>query len=398
MQPLTITAFTLTSAAGTGNLESIKALQTNSSGLMKNELHKTNLDTWIGKVNEIEQVKLPEQLKNFDCRNNRLALFALGQDEFTQRAQAAIRKYGASRVGLFLGTSTSGVEKTEKAYAGRNPETNQLTDEFDYYHTQNIFSVGNFVRKYLALTGPAQVISTACSSSAKVFAAASRYIEAGFCDAAIVGGVDTLCEMTLYGFNSLQLVSSSPCRPFDIQRNGISIGEAAGFALLEKKPKTGDSCLLGYGESSDAHHISSPHPEGLGAAMAMRAALQRASLQPAAVDYLNLHGTATPANDRSEDRAVSAVLGSDTACSSTKGWTGHTLGAAGITEAIFCLLGMQYDFIPGTLNTQVLDETIEINCLLADYNANNKQQVNTVMSNSFGFGGSNCSLLFGKYL
>ena len=394
MQPLAITAYTLTSAAGTGNQASIEALETQSSGLVKNNLAATTLDTWIGQVNGIEQVQLPKQLKSFDCRNNRLALFALGQDGFTQQAQAAIERYGADRVGLFLGTSTSGVEETEKAYAGRNPQTNQLTDEFDYCHTQNIFSVGNFIRKYLALTGPTQVVSTACSSSAKVFATASRYIEAGFCDAAIVGGVDTLCEMTLYGFNSLQLVSAQPCRPFDSQRNGISIGEAAGFALLEKLSEPGDVCLLGYGESSDAHHISSPHPEGLGAAIAMRAALQRASLHPDSVDYLNLHGTATPANDRSEDRAVITVLGADTPCSSTKGWTGHTLGAAGITEAIFCLLSMQHDFIPGTLNTKILDETIEINCLLE----NSSQRIHIAMSNSFGFGGSNCSLLFGTAL
>ncbi len=391
MQPLTVTAFTLTSAAGTGNQASIQALKTNQSGLTKNDLSAIPLDTWIGRVNGIEQVELPEHLKNFHCRNNQLALFALGQDGFIDKVHTAIEQYGSDRVGLFLGTSTSGVAETEKAYAERDPQTNQLADEFDYCYTQNIFSVANFIRKYLALKGPAQVVSTACSSSAKVFATASRYIEAGFCDAAIVGGIDTLCEMTLYGFNSLQLVSTQPCRPFDSQRDGISIGEAAGFALLDKHPKTGATCLLGYGESSDAHHISTPHPEGLGAAMAMRAALQRASLQPGVIDYLNLHGTSTPANDRSEDRAVIAVLGADTACSSTKGWTGHTLGAAGITEAIFCLLSIQNSFIPGTLNTEELDATIEINCLLK----NSYQSVNTVMSNSFGFGGSNCSLLFG---
>ncbi|MGH8457262.1 MAG: beta-ketoacyl synthase N-terminal-like domain-containing protein, partial [Stenotrophobium sp.] len=234
-------------------------------------------------------------------------------------------------------------------------------------------------------------IATACSSSAKVFASAHRAMQAGLCDTAIVGGVDSLCLTTLYGFNSLQLVSPEICRPADAARRGISIGEAAGFAILEKNAGAG-MALLGYGESSDAHHMSAPHPEGEGAAAAMRAALERAGLRPQDVDYINLHGTATPANDAAEDKGVCALFGTATPCSSTKGWTGHTLGAAAITEAVFALLCMEHGFMPRSLNTQEKDPAIHGNILLQAREAG----VARVLSNSFGFGGNNCSLLFGR--
>lgn len=394
MQPLFITAYTQTNACGSGNPASLAALRNRESGLRRNDLPWGSLETWIGRVDDIDSTELPAALEKYDCRNNRLAYLALLQDDFAEIAKNAIGKYGPARVGLFLGTSTSGVRETEKAYAERKPGQEQLNAEFDYFRTQNIFSLGSFVREYLGLKGPSEVISTACSSSAKVFATASRFIAAGLCDAAIVGGVDTLCEMTLFGFNSLQLVSSDPCRPFDLNRNGISIGEAGGFALLEKTTDDHSPRLLGYGESSDAYHISSPHPEGLGASTAMQAALERASLQADDIGYLNLHGTATPANDTSEASGVIKVLGNRTPCSSTKGWTGHTLGAAGIVETGFCLLALEHDFIPGTLNTTQLDDQIQANCLIE----NQPQELHAVMSNSFGFGGSNCSLIFGKAL
>jgi 3-oxoacyl-[acyl-carrier-protein] synthase-1 len=199
----------------------------------------------------------------------------------------------------------------------------------------------------------------------------------------------------LYGFSSLDLLSSQPCRPFDIARDGISIGEAAAFALLERVPQRVDDdavLLLGLGESSDAHHMSSPHPEGLGARIAMQAALQAARLEPADIDYINLHGTATPGNDLAESKAVSAVFGSDTACSSTKGATGHALGAAGGLEAVICALALQNDLMPGGLNTRQVDPVLPLDYLLE----NRTQPVRRVISNSFGFGGTNCSLVFGR--
>jgi 3-oxoacyl-[acyl-carrier-protein] synthase-1 len=254
-----------------------------------------------------------------------------------------------------------------------------------------MFSIADFTRQYLGLDGPAMVISTACSSSAKVFANARRYMSAGLCDAAIVGGVDTLCRMTLYGFNALQLVSQQPCRPADQDRDGINIGEAAGFALLEWDQGNRNICLLGYGESSDAYHMSSPHPEGRGAAMAMQQALEMANLRASDIDYINLHGTATPANDLSEDRALMSVFQGHTPCSSTKGFTGHTLGAAGIAEAIFSCIALEQGLLPASLNTQQVDEAIHSSILLEP----REQEVRRVMSNSFGFGGSNASLILG---
>lgn len=257
-----------------------------------------------------------------------------------------------------------------------------------------MFSLGHFVRSCLGLRGPALVISTACSSSAKVFATAARYLQAGLCDAAIVGGVDSLCLTTLYGFSSLQLLSSQPCRPCDEDRDGLSLGEAAGYALLESSQKVrrkGAIALLGYGESTDGYHMSHPHPEGVGAIRAMRQALNRAGLQPADIDYINLHGTATRANDTVEDKAVYEVFGSQTAASSTKGWTGHALGAAGITEALISAICLTQGFVPGTLNCQRVDSAMCSHIL----RENQSRPVRRVLSNIFGFGGNNCSLVLG---
>jgi 3-oxoacyl-[acyl-carrier-protein] synthase-1 len=220
-------------------------------------------------------------------------------------------------------------------------------------------------------------------------------LAAGLIDAAVVGGVDTLCLTTLYGFNSLGLISAQPCRPFDVARDGISIGEAAAFALLERPPAIlpDDAVLLlGVGESSDAYHMSSPHPDGLGARMAMQAALDMAGLQPADIGYINLHGTATQSNDAAEGKAVMSLFGSATPCSSTKGATGHTLGAAGGVEAVICALALQHGLQPAGLNTVQTDSALPLNYLLDNRN----QPMRYVLSNSFGFGGTNCSLIFGR--
>jgi 3-oxoacyl-[acyl-carrier-protein] synthase-1 len=220
-------------------------------------------------------------------------------------------------------------------------------------------------------------------------------IEAGFIDAAVVGGVDSLCLTTLYGFNSLELLAREPCRPFDRDRSGLSIGEAAAFALLEPLPPSpppGAVALLGVGESNDAHHMSSPHPEGLGARLAMQAALAAAGLAPGAIDYVNLHGTATPSNDAAEDLAVTALFGRETPCSSTKGATGHTLGAAGALEAVATALALRHGFVPGGAQTRHLDPALHANYRLETQPASLRH----ALSNSFGFGGTNCSLVLGR--
>jgi 3-oxoacyl-[acyl-carrier-protein] synthase-1 len=391
-QRLGLSAYTLTTAAGCGVAQNLDALQNKKSGLRKNNFQQDGLDTWVGRVDGIEQIKLPTGLTDFSCRNNQLALLALDQDEFEQRIDKARRQYGASRIGVFIGTSTSGGLSTEQAYAERQSATDPLPTWYQYRKTENPYSITDFVQQYLQLSGPAFTIATACSSSAKVFAAAHRYISLGICDAAIVGGVDSLCDTILYGFNSLQLISRQICKPWDVNRAGINIGEAAGFGLLEKQQACESGVtLFGYGESSDAYHMSTPHPEGAGAVMAMQKALACNDTAATDIDYVNLHGTGTRANDTSEDKAIQSVCPAS-ACSSTKGWTGHTLGAAGIVEALFTSLSIEHDFLPCNLNLDTLDPDLNSHILLD----NRQQKVRMCLSNSFGFGGSNCSLLFGK--
>lgn len=388
MNPLAISAFTLTTALGRGRAAHADALSRERSGLAPQAIEGCGLSTWVGEVAGLD-VPLAGALAGWDCRNNRLAQAALEQDDFLASVARSRARHGPARVAVFIGTSTAGVRETERAYRERDPAAATLPSWFRHRETHNAFSAADFVRIVLGLAGPACAISTACSSSAKVFAAASRALAVGQCDAAVVGGVDSLCFTTLYGFHSLQLVSGAPCRPADAQRDGLSIGEGAGFALLER----GDAPfrLLGYGESSDAHHMSTPDPEGRGARAAMRAALARAQLAPGDIDYINLHGTATPANDLAEDRAVCGEFGTRLPCSSTKGWTGHTLGAAGIVEAALSLLCIERGLLPRSLHTRAVDPAIAGNILLASRTA----PVRHVLSNSFGFGGSNCVLVFG---
>jgi 3-oxoacyl-[acyl-carrier-protein] synthase-1 len=381
----------MVNALGRGKEATLAALQQKRSGLQPSK----NLDfsTWLGQVHDVDGYALEASLIKFRCRNNQLAKLALDTDNFRDDINKAKDKYGADRIGVFLGSSTSGSEETEKAYQNRD-EKGELPTDYDYMHTHNFTSLLDYTQQSLGLTGVGQVISTACSSSAKVFATAHRHIEAGFCDAAIVGGVDTLTQISLYGFNSLQLTSANPCRPCDENRDGISIGEAAGFALLETTTKSNTGVVLkGYGESSDAYHMSTPHPEGRGAASAMQKALDSADLKADEIGYVNLHGTATPSNDAAEDKAISSVFGSHTPCSSTKGWTGHTLGAAGITEALICMLILENQFLPTNLNLQTPDPSLSIQILLD--NSKPEKMIKHIISNSFGFGGSNCSLILG---
>lgn len=389
---INISHYTMSNALGRGNTASLYALQAQKTGLSPCDFADANLQTYIGRVDGLEEEPLTGELRDYDCRNNRLAKIGLLQDRFIDAVENAKLRYGSDRVGVFLGTSTSGIRQTEVAYKQRHVDSGALPEDFKYHHTHNTYSVARFVRQFLRLYGPAQVVSTACSSSAKVFASARRYMELGLCDAAIVGGVDSLCLTTLLGFNSLELVSADLCRPWDVQRNGINIGEAAGFALVEKDDANASIGLLGYGESSDAYHMSTPHPQGHGSTMAMQAALHKAGAHPDCVDYVNLHGTATKTNDSSEDHAVTQTLGTFTPCSSTKGFTGHTLGAAGIVESIICFLAMQEGFLPVNVNTQQLDQELSAQIVLEPQ----AQDVKVTMTNSFGFGGNNCSLLFGK--
>jgi 3-oxoacyl-[acyl-carrier-protein] synthase I len=394
MKPLAITHSTLTSALGVGQGPTLQALQHDRSGLAQTRFLDVELPTWLGVAPGLDELSLPAGMDAFDCRNNRLAWLGLQADGFADAVHAASRRWGAQRVAVLLGTSTSGLLQTELAYRRRGTD-GALPADFHYAQTQNTYSVADFVAHALGLRGPSWVVSTACSSSAKVFGSAARLIEAGVVDAALVGGVDSLCLTTLYGFNALELLSPEICRPWDAQRRGLSIGEAAAFALLQRDDDRGAAApqgwLLGVGESNDGHHMSTPHPEGVGAIAAMQAALRDAGLGADAIDYINLHGTATPSNDSSEDRAVGAVFGQRVPCSSTKGATGHTLGAAGGVEAAIALLALQHGLLPGGLNLQQADPTLQV-----DYVTRSRSvPLRTVLSNSFGFGGSNASLVLG---
>ena len=394
MQALHLTAYTLTSALGAGIAPHLDALRSKRSGIVRKLWETLEQPMCIGEVAGVDDLPVRADLQRYDCRNNRLAQLGLEQDGFAEAARAAIARYGANRIGVFMGTSTSGILSSEVAYRHRDPATGRLPADHHYRETHNAYSVADFVRSYLHVEGPATVVSTACSSSAKVFATAQRLIQLGLIDAAVVGGVDSLCLTTLYGFSSLQLVSPNPCKPFDAQRDGISAGEGAAFALLERvaEPVAGAILLAGVGESSDAYHMSSPHPEGLGARNAMAAALASAGLQPQDIDYINLHGTATPSNDSAEDAAVSALFGSATPCSSTKGYTGHTLGAAGGVEAVICALALREGLVPGGVGTETLDPQLRCNYQFDTQ----RRPLLHVLSNSFGFGGSNCSLVFSR--
>jgi 3-oxoacyl-[acyl-carrier-protein] synthase-1 len=395
IRPLSIGNFTATTALGAGRDAQLDALRARRSGLRANDFRSPAghdlLETWIGRVEGVEEVVLPDELADWDCRNNRLAWLALQQDGMMDSIAALREKHGADRVAIVVGTSTSSIGATEDAYA--RLEDGRFPDDLARPRIHTPHSLGAFVEAATGLRGPCITVATACSSSAKVFAQAARLIDAGLADAALVGGVDTLCGSVLYGFNALGLVSAQPCRPFDARRDGLSLGEAGGFATLERAmPGERGLQLRGYGESSDAHHMSAPHPEGLGAQLAMRGALQRAGLEADAIDYLNLHGTATPANDKVEALAVSAMFPASLHASSTKGWTGHTLGAAGIVESVFALLALGHGLLPGTLGS---DEHDAGNGPQVRFD-NDARDIAFAMNNSFGFGGNNCSLVFGR--
>ena len=386
MRDLHISAMTATCAAGAGIDAIRKSLDQQTSGLRANEFDGCALDCWIGQVDGVEQVSIAQSRREYACRNNRLALLGLEQDDFIARAAALRRRFGADRIACVLGTSTAGIEQSEQAY--RNPEP---SSRFDSRLAHNPHTSTRFVAETLGLNGPVITISTACSSSAKVFASAARLIGAGLADAAVVGGVDSLCLSVLHGFNSLELVSPEPCRPFDRDRSGLSLGEAAGFALLEPEPPDSMGRLLGWGETSDAWHMAAPHPEGRGAVAAIEAALAGAGLEPGSVDHINCHGTATRMNDRVEAGALRQVFGTPPPAVSTKAWTGHTLGAAGIVESVFSLLAIADQRIPGSLNCDQPEPD------WSDFIVRESRPalIRVVLSNSFGFGGSNCSLLFG---
>ena len=395
MAPVLVSAYTAVSALGDGKLAMTSAIANQRSGLRPLGAHDFGvgplaepLDTWVGRVDGLDQ-PLPAPWSHWDCRNNRLAWRGLQADRFAASVAQAVRRHGAGRVGLVLGSSTASIGATEDAYRMLDA-SGVFPPQPDNPALHTLHSLTGFVQEALGLQGPSLTISTACSSSAKAFAAAERWLRLGLADAVVVGGVDSLCATVLFGFHALQLVSPEPCRPFDLGRRGISIGEAAGFALLERGNE--GLLLLGHGESSDAHHLSAPDPAGTGAEAALDLALARAGLATTDIDHVHLHGTATPKNDEVEARLLARRFAPGLPASATKGMTGHTLGAAGVLGAVFGLLALETGTLPGTAHTLHPMSEVSGQLLLDPVS----RPVRRVISHAFAFGGSNVALIFGS--
>ncbi len=336
-----------------------------------------------------ELPELPVRFADYGCRNNRLLLAALAQIEPT--LDTALARHGRRRLGVVIGTSTSGIAEGETALATRRA-SGTLPTGYRYLQ-QEIGMPAVFLARYLGLRGPAYTVSTACTSSAKAFASARNLLRHRLCDAVLVGGVDSLCKLTVNGFSALESTSIEISNPMSRNRCGLNVGEGAALFLLSGEETAVE--LLGIGETSDAYHISAPHPDGIGAEAAMRAALADAQLTAADVDYLNLHATATLKNDAMESRAVLRVFPQGVASSGTKPLSGHTLGAAGATELAFCWLALHAGQLPPHVWDGAADAQLARLDLVAGARRFARNSGRVCMSNSFAFGGSNASLIVG---
>jgi 3-oxoacyl-[acyl-carrier-protein] synthase-1 len=387
MTPVFITGFSMCNALGTNRSDIVEALKSGRSGLSPSK-QDIPFDTHDGAI-PTELPPLPDSLSAWSTRTARISQHLLSEMESS--LQAAMERWRPERIALIMGTSTAGADKTEDAYR-KFLKDGKLPEDYDLWRHHTYGATLHVIRELSGAAGPAWMHSTACTSSAKPLGSAKRLIEAGVIDAAIVGGVDTLCSMTLQGFNALSALSSDPCRPFSADRAGINIGEGGAFLLIEREGNDALARVSGVGESSDAYHIAAPHPDGLGAEMAMQRALEDAELEAGAIDYINAHGTGTRLNDAAESKAIERVFGTDVPVVSTKGYTGHTLGGAGATEIAFSLLSTQDSWIPASLGAEPIDSDINIRIPLKMESDEYKH----VLSNSFAFGGNNISVLLSK--
>jgi len=381
-----VTAWSTVNSLGTSTEQVISALRRGRASLTPPPLGAP-IETVCGVVDG-DLPALPKELERFDSRNNRFVQQALA--EIAPALDAARERWGAERVGICVGSSTAAMDKIENAY-NVHAKTGSFPSSFDVYLSGSFDGLIQTLRALTGLEGPATAISNACASSGKAFASARRWLDAGVVDAVLVGGADSLCQITLRGFRSLGLLSGEPTRPFSSQRCGINIGEGAAFSLLERSGE--GPRLLGAGESGDAHHMTTPDPEGRGAQRSMEAAISDAGVSAVEIDYVNAHGTGTAFNDAMEARAIRATLGAqaDPVVVSTKGYVGHTLGAAGAIEAVFVLESLQNRWIPGSVGADPLDPELGLNIPTMAVDAD----VRVALSNSFAFGGSNVSLVFG---
>lgn len=387
MRPVPITAYSLCNAMGMTTAEVARALEDGRSGLgpCPPEIGLAGQATVGAMPGPLPA--LPARLAAYDTRLARIVAVAVAElDGPLARARA---RWGRDRVAVLLGTSTGGIGESEQAYAHHRVH-GALPAGYSVETSHALDATLPVVAALADLAGPAYVLSTACSSSAKVFAAAQRLIHLGVCDAALVGGVDSLCQLTIRGFAGLEVLSAAPCRPFCRDRAGINIGEGAALCLLEREGE-GPARLLAVGESSDAYHMTSPHPDGLGARLAMERALQAAGLAPGDVDHINAHGTGTRQNDSAEGAAIAGLFGPGMTVVATKGYTGHQLGAAGATEVAFTVIAIAGGFVPMSVGAAPVDPEIAVRVTTA----REAMRTRAAISNSFAFGGSNVSVLVG---
>jgi len=340
-----------------------------------------------------ELPEISDEFSQYACRNIQLLLAAY--EQIKAEVETAISKFGRKQVAIVLGSSTSGIAEGEEALKAYNQQ-GHFPANF-HYKQQEIGASAEFLAEYLKLGNLAYTVSTACSSSAKAFASARLLLQQNVCDAVIVGGVDSLCGLTINGFSALESVSDKVCNPFSLNRNGITLGEGAALFLMTLEPSP--ISLVGVGESSDAYHISSPEPDGKGAELAIITALNDAGLTAEQIDYINLHGTATIKNDEMESRVIHRLFGDSTDCSSTKAQTGHALGAAGAIELALCWLTLSELNQQNLLPPQLWDNETDPDLPPLNFASTNRQlrakTPNFLMSNSFAFGGSNASLIIG---
>ncbi len=381
-----VTAWSTVNSLGTSTEQVMSALRNGWASLTPPP-SETPFETVCGVV-DTDLPALSKGLERLDSRNNRFIQQAL--TEIEPALAAARERWGAARVGICVGSSTAAMDKIENAY-NIHAETGSLPSGFDVFLSGSFDGLVQALRALTGFEGPAAAIAHACASSGKAFASARRWLDACVVDAGLVGGADSLCQITLRGFRSLGLLSGEPTRPFSSQRCGINIGEGAAFALLERSGE--GPRLLGVGESGDAHHMTTPDPEGRGAQRSMEAAISDAGVSATEIDYVNAHGTGTAFNDAMEARAIRATLGAqaDPVVVSTKGYVGHTLGAAGAIEAVFVLESLQNGWIPGSVGADPLDPEIGLKISTMAVDAD----IRVALSNSFAFGGSNVSLVFG---
>lgn len=387
LAPVVCTQVAVCNALGDNRQDVFERLHAGQSGLAAPRM-SLPFETLVGQL-PADCPTLPQHLRAYDSRLARMALLLAVQVQ--PRVQAALSRWGKHRVAIVLGTSTGGLLETEAAHEAALKHQ-PLPPGYSIERTHSLGATADMLAALLEVEGPTYVVSTACSSSAKALASGHRLIHAGVVDAVIAGGLDSLCQLTLRGFHTLGILSPTRCRPFGRDRNGINIGEGGALLLLERDGH-GDVALLGSGETSDAYHMSAPDPQGLGAEAAMRAALMQANQPADQVGYINSHGTGTAFNDAAEAKAIARVFGTAPAVASTKAYTGHMLGAAGATEAAFCVATLEQRMVPVSLGSFPSEEGLGIRLCESP----EPLQAPLVLSNSFAFGGSNISLLFGPH-